>query len=127
MLVDLRSLSTPDFQQLSSSEVLGVEYPHISFTLSIVQVSSPYVSLEMLDDPDYQTKHHRAPHPQIYSTDSSSDSSCGIQIMTKPKLLKRPKRPGKGRLMKSSSVDKVSIKYTLHLVNCYCSTSGISL
>ena len=99
---------------------------HIRFIVFYVQVSSPYVSLEMLDDPDYQAKQHRAPHPPIYSTDSSSDSSCGIQIMTKPKLLKRPKRGGKGRLMKSSSVDKVTIPH-VHLVALISYTSGISL
>ena len=86
---------------------------HICIDL-YVQVSSPYVSLEMLDDPDYiEAKEQRSPNHRIYSSDSSTDTSSGIQMVVKPKLLKRPKRPVnkivRGRLTKSSSNNKVSI------------------
>ena len=74
----------------------------------------------MLDDPDYkEVKQKRSPIPKVYSSDSSSDSSSGIQIVTKPKMLKRPKRPVRGRLMKSSSVDKVNFTKCSILALCY--------
>ena len=64
----------------------------------------------MLDD-DIKFS-QKLPNYQIYSSDSSSDSSVGKHIQAKPKLLKRPKKSStnltRGRLMKSSSIDKVS-------------------
>ena len=86
---------------------------YIEINALYIQVTSPYVSLEMLDEPDYKAiARHRSPNHRIYSSDSSSDSSTGIQMMTKPKLLKRPRRTAtsvvRGRLTKSTSVDKVS-------------------
>ena len=110
-LVDLRSVSTPDFKQLDSSEVWEKAEIESLFLFSIVQVSSPYVSLEMLDEP--QMKEDRPQHSsskyQVYSSESSSSDSCSrSQIPVKSKFIKRPRRPGRGRLMKSSSVDKES-------------------
>ena len=111
-LADVRSLSTPDFKQFDSSEVSRLMI-YIKINNLYIQVTSPYVSLEMLDEPDYKAiAQHRSPNHRIYSSDSSSDSSTGIQMMTKPKLLKRPRRTAasvvRGRLTKSTSVDKVS-------------------
>jgi len=102
-LADLRSLSTPDFKQFNCA-----------------QVSSPYVSLEMLDDPAHEGA-KSSPSPPRHShsffeglSESSSDSSSGLQMLGKPKLFKRPIRPaaykGKGRISKSMSVDKESQK-----------------
>ena len=111
-LVDIRSLSTPDLKLFDSSEV-SRQMVYIEINALYIQVTSPYVSLEMLDEPDYKAiARHRSPNHRIYSSDSSSDSSTGIQMMTKPKLLKRPRRTAtsvvRGRLTKSTSVDKVS-------------------
>ena len=104
---------------------------YIEINTFSIQVTSPYVSLEMLDEPDFKAiGQHRSPNHRIYSSDSSSDSSTGIQMITKPKLLKRPRRTAagvvRGRLMKSTSVDKVS---TMNLQYSYplYSFSGLSL
>eukprot|EP00090_Calanus_glacialis_P013441 TRINITY_DN22103_c0_g1_i1.p1 TRINITY_DN22103_c0_g1~~TRINITY_DN22103_c0_g1_i1.p1 ORF type:complete len:225 (-),score=59.44 TRINITY_DN22103_c0_g1_i1:399-1049(-) len=98
-LIEIRSLSTPNFKQADDSEVL-----------------SPYVSLEMLDDPNYKaTKPIQSPKYQkgasgLYDSESSSDSGSGLQMLGKPKLFKRPIRPAankrRGCLTKSISVDK---------------------
>ena len=129
-LVDMRSLSTPDFKQFDSSEVSRLMI-YTEFNALYIQVTSPYVSLEMLDEPDYKAiAQHRSPNHRIYSSDSSSDSSSGIQIMTKPKLLKRPRRTAtsvvRGRLTKSTSMDKVSIMNLQYSYWNY-SSSGLSL
>ena len=40
-----------------------------------IQVTSPYVSLEVLDEPDYKAiAQHRSPNHRIYSSDSHVDS-----------------------------------------------------
>jgi hypothetical protein len=127
-LVDIRSLSTPDLNQFDSEVSRFMIY--IEINALYIQVTSPYVSLEMLDEPDYKgIAQHRSPNHRIYSSDSSSDSSSGIQMMTKPKLLKRPRRTAtsvvRGRLMKSTSVDKVSIMNLQYSYWNY-SSSGLS-
>ena len=94
------------------------------------QVSSPYVSLEMLDDPAHEGA-KSSPSPPRHShsffeglSESSSDSSSGLQMLGKPKLFKRPIRPaaykGKGRLSKSMSVDKVSLLKKIHYITDMC-------
>ena len=116
-LIEIRSLSTPNFKQADDSEVsfliLGVFKDCLYH-----QVLSPYVSLEMLDDPNYKaTKPIQSPKYQkgasgLYDSESSSDSGSGLQMLGKPKLFKRPIRPAankrRGCLTKSINVDKVS-------------------
>ena len=116
-LIEIRSLSTPNFKQADDSEVsfliLGVFEDCLYH-----QVLSPYVSLEMLDDPNYKAaKPIQSPKYQkrasgLYDSESSSDSGSGLQMLGKPKLFKRPIRPAankrRGCLTKSISVDKVS-------------------
>ena len=50
-LVNFRSLSTPDFK-LYSTEVRCLKFEVIVQNILSPQVSSPYVNLEMLDDPE---------------------------------------------------------------------------
>ena len=97
-MVDLRSLSTPNFKNLEH-----------------VESASPYVSLELLDcDTDSDSEGElqddssdSAISKQIpvfpskeNDSSSSTDTSSGIQMFRKPKIIKRPSNRQMSRRLK---------------------------
>ena len=97
-MVDLRSISAPNFKNLEQTES-----------------ASPYISLEMLDcDTDSDSK-GEAPDDSSDSSisqknsvfpskendsSSSTDTSSGIQMFRKPKIIKRPSNRQMSRRLK---------------------------
>ena len=97
-MLELRSLSTPNFKNLEHTES-----------------ASPYISLEMLDcDTDSDSK-GEAPDDSSDSSisqknsvfpskendsSSSTDTSSGIHIFRKPKIIKRPSNRQMSRRLK---------------------------
>ena len=99
-LLELRSFSTPNFKNLEAAES-----------------ASPYLSLEMLDcdntdtdsDSDSQTESSESSISRENScfpskekdSSSSTDTSSGVQMLRKPKIMKRPSNRQMSNRLKS--------------------------